>query len=76
MLPSLMGTPSTTCMRAKAPHPCRGCAHLSVLVQSVPGVGVLDVGVSLEELVVHHALDGDLEKGKMASGYRRVTHPP
>ena len=66
MPPSLMGTPCTTCMREKA-SPCRGSAHLSVLVKSVPGVGVLDVGVSLEELVVHHALDGDLEWVKMAS---------
>ena len=36
--------------------------NLSVLVESVPGVGVLDVGVGLEELVVNHALDGDLER--------------
>ena len=44
--------------------------HLSVLVESVPGVGVLDVGVGFEELLVHHALDGDLERVTMASGYR------
>ena len=34
--------------------------HLSVLVEPVPGVGVLNVGVGLEQLFMHHALDRDL----------------
>ena len=37
------------------------CIYLSVLVEAIPGVGVSDVGIGLENLLVNDALDGDLQ---------------